>query len=119
VPILCGGESDAALRRAASVCDGWVGSAYKWDVGVSFVEKLTALRHEYGRQNQPFEIMFALLEQPTPDLYKRAEDIGITALMWNPWAGLADGDRDAGKPNTDRYRAAIERFGEEIIAKWR
>ena len=122
VPILCGGESDAALRRAASVCDGWVGSAYKWDVGVSYVEKLTALRHEYGRQNEPFEIMFALLEQPTPDLYKRAEDIGITALMWNPWAGLADvpsGDRDAGKQNTDRYRAAIERFAENIIAKWR
>jgi hypothetical protein len=99
-----------------------VGSAYKWDVGVSFVEKLTALRNEYGRQNEPFEIMFALLEQPTPDLYKRAEDIGITALMWNPWAGLADvpdGDRDAGKQNTDRYRAAIERFAEDIIAKWR
>ncbi|MGZ4807113.1 MAG: TIGR03619 family F420-dependent LLM class oxidoreductase, partial [Ilumatobacteraceae bacterium] len=46
VPILCGGESDAALRRAASVCDGWVGSAYKWDVGISYVEKLTALRRE-------------------------------------------------------------------------
>ncbi len=39
--------------------------------------------------------------------------------MWNPWAGLADGGRDAGKQNTDRYRAAIERFAEDIIAKWR
>jgi len=90
--------------------------------GAHTVEKLTALRHEYGRQDEPFEIMFALLEQPAPDLYKRAEDIGITALMWNPWAGLADvpdGDRDAGKQNTDRYRAAIERFAEDIIAKWR
>ena len=66
--------------------------------------------------------MFALLEQPAPDLYKRAEDIGITALMWNPWAGLAEGpssDRDAGQQNTDRYRAAIEGFAENIIAKWR
>jgi alkanesulfonate monooxygenase SsuD/methylene tetrahydromethanopterin reductase-like flavin-dependent oxidoreductase (luciferase family) len=27
VPILCGGESEVALRRAARLCDGWVGAA--------------------------------------------------------------------------------------------
>jgi hypothetical protein len=42
---------------------------------------LTALRREYGREDEPFDIMLALLEPPSPDLYKRAEDIGITAVM--------------------------------------
>src|SRR5215217_5577939 len=34
VPVYCGGESDAALRRAARLCDGWVGYAYGFDDAV-------------------------------------------------------------------------------------
>jgi alkanesulfonate monooxygenase SsuD/methylene tetrahydromethanopterin reductase-like flavin-dependent oxidoreductase (luciferase family) len=114
VPILCGGESDAALQRAARLCDGWVGYAYAWDDAVHYVEKLDALRREYGRQNEPFDILLALLEPPTPDLYRRAEDIGITQVMSAPWMGteLPPGD-------VERYRAPIERFAETIIDKVR
>ena len=112
VPILCGGESDAALRRAAGVCDGWVGYAYAWDDAVRYTEKLRALRREFGRENEPFEIMLALLEPPSVDLFKRAEEVGITAVMCRPWAGLeADG--------VAAYREPIERFAETIIAKVR
>ncbi len=115
VPILCGGESDAALRRAARLCDGWVGYAYAWDDAVGYVHKLTALRREYGRENEPFEVMLALLEPPSPDLYKRAEDIGITAVMCGPWAGpegMSSGD-------VERFREPIDRFAETIIQKVR
>jgi probable F420-dependent oxidoreductase len=122
VPILCGGESDAALRRAARLCDGWVGSAYTWDDALSHVDRLEVLRHEYGRDNEPFEIMLALLEPPAPDLFKRAEDTGITAVMCSPWAGLADvaaGQHDTLKKDPSRYRAAIEWFAENIIEKSR
>jgi probable F420-dependent oxidoreductase len=114
VPIHCGGESDAALRRAALLCDGWVGYAYGWDDAASYVQKLTVLRREYGRDSEPFDIMLALLEPPTPDLYKRAEDIGITAVMCAPWSGaeLPAGD-------VERLRAPIERFAENIIGKVR
>src|ERR1044072_175901 len=74
VPIHCGGESDAALRRAAKLCDGWVGYAYGWDEAVSYATRVTKLRHEYGRGSEPFDITLALLEPPSADLYKRAED---------------------------------------------
>ena len=70
------------------LCDGWVGYAYAWDDAVGYVQKLTALRREYGRENEPFDIMLALLEAPSPDLYKRAEDLGITAVMCAPWVGV-------------------------------
>ena len=53
VPILCGGESDAALRRAARLCDGWVGYAYAWDDAVALREAARReLRREYGREQR-------------------------------------------------------------------
>ena len=87
VPIWCGGESEAALRRAARLCDGWVGYAYAWDDAVGYVERLKTLRREFGREQEPFDILLALLEPPSVDLYRRAEDIGITAVMCRPWLG--------------------------------
>ncbi|APE14311.1 LLM class F420-dependent oxidoreductase [Mycobacterium sp. WY10] len=116
VPILCGGESDAALRRAAALCDGWIGTAYTFDDAKAYVSKLDALRREFGRADQPFEIMLALMDPPSPDLYKRAEDIGITAVVCAPWmtdpAVAADGD-------VERYRGPIERFAESVVAECR
>jgi probable F420-dependent oxidoreductase len=114
IPILCGGESDAALRRAVQLCDGWVGYAYPWEQAVGYVDRLQRLRREFGRDNEPFDIMLALLEPPSSDLYKRAQDIGITAVMCSPWGGL-----DTGTGGVERFREPIERFAEDIMAKVR
>jgi probable F420-dependent oxidoreductase len=111
VPILCGGESDVALRRAARLCDGWVGYAYAWDEAVGYAQRLTALRREYGRENDPFDIVLALLEPPSVDVYRRAEDAGITTVMCRPWLGQVGG--------VESYREPIERFAQEIIEKCR
>ncbi len=48
LPILCGGESEVALRRAARLCDGWIGTAYVLDEAVRRVDRLTALRRSTG-----------------------------------------------------------------------
>jgi hypothetical protein len=89
-----------------------VGYAYAWDDAVRYVQKLKDLRREYGRENEPFDILLALLEPPTPDLYKRAEDIGITQVMGVPWAGI-----DLRSGDVERFREPIERFAETIIEK--
>ena len=107
VPILCGGESEAALRRAARLCDGWVGTAYVLDEAVRHVDRLSALRREYGRAEQPFEVLLALLDPPSVELYQRAEEAGITAVMVAPWA-VADDRRDA-----------TMRFADKVISRFR
>jgi probable F420-dependent oxidoreductase len=114
VPILCGGESETALRRAARLCDGWVGHAYAWDEAVGYAQRLNELRREYGRENEPFEIVLALLEPPSVDVYRRAEDAGITTVMCRPWLG-----QDAGAGGVEAYRESIEQFAEDIIEKCR
>ncbi|MBX7454089.1 TIGR03619 family F420-dependent LLM class oxidoreductase [Mycolicibacterium sp. 3033] len=115
VPILAGGESEAALQRAARLCDGWVGYAYTLEEAARYARRLTELRARYERQDVPFDILVALLDPPTPDLYLRALDAGITAVMCAPWMGA---DTGAGG-DVERFRAPIERFAETVIAKVR
>ncbi|MCU1374301.1 MAG: rutA 5 [Actinomycetia bacterium] len=104
VPIWSGGHTDAALRRAARHADGWIGSAYPWDEAVHHVGRIKACLAEEGRADDPFEIIMAFYEPPTVDLYRRAEDLGVTATMCKPWAGATDG-----------YRPALERFAEAVV----
>jgi hypothetical protein len=59
-------------------------------------------------------MLLALLEPPTPDLYKRAEDVGISAVMSASWMGV-----DLPPGDVERFREPIERFAETIIAKVR
>ncbi|MFI5718644.1 TIGR03619 family F420-dependent LLM class oxidoreductase [Nocardia sp. NPDC051750] len=120
VPIMCGGESDAALRRAARLCDGWVGNAYTWEDAAQKVTQLNTMRREYGREHEPFEIMLALRDPPTVETFTRAEDLGVTAVMCRPWAttdGIASGAHHGLELPAERYREPIERFAENVLAK--
>lgn len=121
VPIYCGGLSDAALRRAARSCDGWVATAFQWDDAEQYITKLRGFLAEYGREDEPFEIITAFYDEPSVDLYKRAEgELGVTGIMCAPWARVERinaGDHDALKLAADRYRAPIEKFAEEIVAR--
>jgi len=120
VPIYCGGLSNAALRRAARHCDGWVGTGFPWDVAVQYVGTLRRYLTEYGRESEPFEIILAFYDEPSPDLYKRAEDeLGVTGVMCAPWARvdrIHAGDHADLKLAADRYRAPIEQFAEEVVS---
>jgi len=120
VPILCGGESGPALRRAARHCDGWVGTAYTLEDAKPWIERINGLRREYGRENEPFEIIIGLREEPSLDVYKQAEDLGIGAIMVNPWANWESthsGDHDDLRAPAEQYRAPLEAFAEKYVSK--
>ena len=85
MPIWVGGHSEPALRRAATVGDGWIGNAYPLDEAERRIGDLRRHLTAAGRADEPFEIVIGLYDPPTPDVVARAEALGITGLMCVPW----------------------------------
>jgi probable F420-dependent oxidoreductase len=114
IPIWVGGASDAALRRAARVGDGWIGSGNAPDEVPAILERLHTLRKEAGRDRLPFETIVALTVPPDLDLFKRLEDGGVTSIVsWPLTYTIGPGQPLAAK------RAALEKYGNEVIARAR
>jgi alkanesulfonate monooxygenase SsuD/methylene tetrahydromethanopterin reductase-like flavin-dependent oxidoreductase (luciferase family) len=81
VPILVGGHSEAALRRAARIGDGWMHAGGDPEELSTCLQRLAALRKEYGRDKAPFEIFASSLDAYTVDGVRRLEAMGITDLV--------------------------------------
>ena len=112
VPIYCGGLSAPALRRAARLCDGWIAVVHSTDELRGFIARLGELRREYGRANEPFEIVAAATDAFDIDGFRRLEDAGVSAMMMLPWL-LHGADPNSLEEKCD----SIRRFGDEVIAK--
>jgi probable F420-dependent oxidoreductase len=83
-PIHVGGESDAALRRAACAADGWVGLVHDVASAGARVRTLRTLRREAGREAERFEVTLGGEILARGDL-KRWEDAGVDRLVLSPW----------------------------------
>jgi probable F420-dependent oxidoreductase len=114
IPIYVGGASPAALRRAARLGDGWLGSGHAPDEIPALVQELARLRREAGREREPFDFVAALTAPPDPDLFRRLEDRGVTSVISYPPAfTTGPGSSLAGK------RAVLERYADAVIARVR
>ena len=82
-PIHVGGESDAALRRAARLGDGWIGIDHTPDSVATPVKRLRALREELGRDGR-FEVTVGG-PVSTPEDVARWEEAGVDRLLVSPW----------------------------------
>lgn len=81
IPIVVGGNSDAALRRVAAWADGWYGF-YLDDVGV-VAERVNFLREEcreIGREPDDLRLAVALREPQAGDL-AALTDIGVDEMV--------------------------------------
>jgi probable F420-dependent oxidoreductase len=85
-PILFGGESAAALRRAAELGDGWYGVAHDPVSARKRVEELRALRAGTDRARDPFEVTVGHGGGPLdPDVLRRYADAGVDRVSVLPW----------------------------------
>jgi alkanesulfonate monooxygenase SsuD/methylene tetrahydromethanopterin reductase-like flavin-dependent oxidoreductase (luciferase family) len=112
VPILIGGDSEVALRRAARIGDGWMGTLYGLDDLRTHLERLQGYRREYGTADRPFEIQASLSDRlPTKDVCDELEALGVTMLITSAW--LMEGLSFA---SLDENRRALERFAATYIS---
>ncbi len=100
-PLLIGGESKAALKRAAKHCDGWIGMQSDFERGAMLIGQLRELLAEQGRDDTNFQFCLGGRVSSRDDV-KRWEEIGVTRMVFAPW---------------QRSREAIDgirRFADEI-----
>ncbi len=83
-PVLVGGESDAALRRAARAGDGWIGMEHDRASAELVITRLAAILKENGRSPDGFQICLGGAVSGTDDV-EAWEAIGVTRLIVSPW----------------------------------
>ena len=112
IPILIGGHSDAALRRAARLGDGWMHGGGPNDDLDGLLGTLRTHLAEYGREREPFEIHVISLDGFTIDGVRRLEDKGVTDTIV--------GFRNAYEVDTmtlQQKQDALRAFADNVIAK--
>lgn len=111
VPILVGGHSEHALRRAAGLADGWVGVVYNRSELRGHLATLARLREEAGTAGRPFETVAAINDAlPAPEACAELADMGLDTLITSAW--LLAGKTYA---SLDDNRRALDDFATQYI----
>ena len=87
-PISVGGESDAALRRAARL-DGWVGMEHTYESAAKAVARLNELRAAGGREGERFDVTIGATVADPSDAERWAA-AGVTRIIVGPWRRSAE-----------------------------
>jgi len=90
IPLYVGGHTEAAIRRAAR-CDGWMGLDFAVDEIPAVVERIRRAREDVAAGGSPFEIILSPRAEPSAELYRRLEGMGVTGVILPAWS-LMPGD---------------------------
>jgi probable F420-dependent oxidoreductase len=81
IPILIGGHSDAALRRAARLGDGWLHGGGDPAELPALLARLAEHRRTAGTADRPFEVHVISADAYTPGGIARLADQGVTDVI--------------------------------------
>ena len=113
VPILIGGHADVALRRAARQGDGWIHAGGDPAELGNMVQRVHALRAEYGRAAEPFEVHAISLDAFSLDGVHRLEDLGVTdAIVGFRYPYVKEQDTQPLQEKID----LLNRFADSVIS---
>src|SRR6266404_4114686 len=109
IPLVVGGHADVALRRAARAGDGWIHAGGDPSELGKMVQRVQALRTEYNRGSEPFEVHAISL-----DGVHRLEDLGVTdAIVGFRYPYTSEPDTQPLQEKIDLLR----RFADAVASK--
>ena len=117
VPILIGGHSDLALKRAAKLGDGWISAGVTINEAKTMIDKINQYRDEFGtlsHSNYQFQIMSEA--GYSVGGIKQLEDLGVTEVII-AFRNAYEGGED--NRTLEGMKAEINWFAEEVISKIR
>jgi alkanesulfonate monooxygenase SsuD/methylene tetrahydromethanopterin reductase-like flavin-dependent oxidoreductase (luciferase family) len=79
-PIMIGGHSDVALKRAARN-DGWMCAGADMDALRGYIDTLNGFRQQLGSLDRPYKIFTTGQNAFTPEGIKELEGIGVTDVV--------------------------------------
>jgi probable F420-dependent oxidoreductase len=116
VPVIIGGHSEPALRRAARIGDGWIHAGGEPEELKKMLVRLRALRKDYGRENDPFEHHVISMDAYTPDGVRRLEDLGVTDVIMG-FRNSYTLEQDS--QTLEQKLASMRHFADTVISKCR
>ena len=114
IPLLVGGHSDAALRRAVRKGDGWMHAGGDGEELDQLLGRLAEIRRAEGDDRDDFEVHVISYDAYTTDGVKRLEDKGVTDCIVGFRIPYIKG------PDTEPLETKIkhlEQYAENVIAK--
>lgn len=114
VPLLVGGHSEPALRRAALRGDGWMHAGGDPEELDRLLDRLADIRKAEGVADEPFELHVISFDAYDVDGVRRLEDRGVTDCIVgfrDPYVKGQDTEP------LEKKVQHLERFAEKVIAK--
>jgi alkanesulfonate monooxygenase SsuD/methylene tetrahydromethanopterin reductase-like flavin-dependent oxidoreductase (luciferase family) len=106
VPIVVGGHSEAAARRAARLGDGFFPARGDRDTLTRLFAVLREESGKTGRKPEEIEITTGVGAKADPDVVKRYQDMGVGRMMIAP-AGFDE----------DSVRKGLDEYADRVISK--
>jgi probable F420-dependent oxidoreductase len=89
-PMLIGGDSPAAMRRAAHLGDGWLPMAQTLETLPGNLRRIAAMRADAGRDGV-FEVTLQMNTPVDADALRRYRDAGVDRVLVTPWTHVREG----------------------------